>query len=369
MGIFTGRSRSHTTNGVISNPTLTHTDALPRDDLRSLQELSANIPPSQRSGAASAMDTERPSTHYGQSQDQDSQTAKSEFDFQVAAPPAEAISSYNPDDNVVDPSMIGIALGSPGLVNSHALPAQSSTEVPSLNDVENTGNAALRRKPSKWKKIGNLFKAKTAVALPPSPPVYQAQSSGNSQPLQASDSVARSDAQSQPQHVVRRQKTLRKSAYRNENRTKGGWEHQESDHSNGYHRDNEDAEHQNWATRESKDEQVPKLNSNGPVSLLQVEIPDVQLERYSVMFSSVLGKHQQSQPSTLLARRDKALGNLMVPPPEVGTVPLTEYRGADTYSLRRCLKTSKNPGGAPLRRRRRNPRPFHCSHRPRPTRN
>lgn len=311
-GIFTSRSRSNTTGGSISNPTLTYTDAEPRTDLQSLREVSANISPPHRSGAVSEIDSERTESRNKQSLDQGWPTAKPTFDFQVTAPPAEAISFYTPVDNASDYNMIGIALGSPGIVNP---PNQTPADVPEVNGAEDMGRAQLRRKPSKWKKFGGLFRSKTAAVPPSNPPFYQVQTRVNDQPLQGSaDSVARPEVQSQPQHDFRRPKILRKSVYRKEDKTKGAWQQQEGGHFNGHHKHDEDSERQDWA----KDEQVPRFSYDVSGPLLQVEIPDIQLERYSVMFGSVLGKNKES---TLLARRSKTLDNLVVPTPEVGNIP------------------------------------------------
>ena len=49
-------------------------------------------------------------------------------------------------------------------------------------------------------------------------------------------------------------------------------------------------------------------------ALLEVEIPKIEMERYSVMFESVLGNKQQPG---LLARRSRTLDNLVVPEKEV----------------------------------------------------
>jgi hypothetical protein len=51
--------------------------------------------------------------------------------------------------------------------------------------------------------------------------------------------------------------------------------------------------------------------------LLSVDIPDIQMERYSVMFSDVVNKNER--PS-LLARRAKTLDNLRVPDANVGLI-------------------------------------------------
>jgi hypothetical protein len=58
--------------------------------------------------------------------------------------------------------------------------------------------------------------------------------------------------------------------------------------------------------------QPPEKSEKG--RLLEIDIPDVQMERYSVMFSQVMNKNQR--PS-LLARRSKTLDNLRLPKNQV----------------------------------------------------
>ena len=60
---------------------------------------------------------------------------------------------------------------------------------------------------------------------------------------------------------------------------------------------------------QSPEQMKPNL---GP--LLQVDIPDVQMERYSVMFGGLLGKDQPSQPD----RRSKTMEDIEVPKTQVG---------------------------------------------------
>jgi hypothetical protein len=60
--------------------------------------------------------------------------------------------------------------------------------------------------------------------------------------------------------------------------------------------------------RKANKPQVPEKGEKS--RLLEIDIPDVQMERYSVMFSQVMKKNQR--PS-LLARRSKTLDNLRLP--------------------------------------------------------
>ncbi|KAK3943821.1 hypothetical protein QBC46DRAFT_417891 [Diplogelasinospora grovesii] len=53
---------------------------------------------------------------------------------------------------------------------------------------------------------------------------------------------------------------------------------------------------------------APSNSTGGSVGLLDVEIPDIRLERYSIMFSGVL--NPQGTPSSLLARRQATLEKL-----------------------------------------------------------
>ena len=158
-----------------------------------------------------------------------------------------------------DASMIGLALGSPsqlqpthsGWLGQSPL-ANMETEVLSSKDDYREGHTC-KPKTAKWKKIGGFFRAKNAIPKEPAPsPFYQLQ------PQYAAQVSDRSDS--------------------------------------SFHSRTADLAPRNQA-----------LSSGLP--LLDVKIPDVQMERYSVMFGNVLDKQE---PPSLLSRRDKTLRSLVI---------------------------------------------------------
>jgi hypothetical protein len=96
---------------------------------------------------------------------------------------------------------------------------------------------------------------------------------------------------------------------------KGGWKN------NGDVRDSPEPTHQYppggapWDFLRDEEEEALRAAEGKSEPLLNVDIPDVQMERYSVMFGSLLGKGGSWQ--TLLARRSKHLEMLKTQKEEV----------------------------------------------------
>lgn len=176
--------------------------------------------------------------------------------------------------------MIGIALGSPGLArqNERALtPKLDGSIFPSPNDQETA------RKPSKWKKIGGLFKAKND--LPPQEKLHT--------------------GERKPKQEYRQIEKLPKTNERTNSIEE--WQSICSQISQGQINQSRNRGRRSLSVQEgSKDQLQPRFQ--GP--LLDVNIPNVQMERYSVMFGSIVDSDQR--PS-LLARRAKTLKSLQVP--------------------------------------------------------
>jgi hypothetical protein len=80
-------------------------------------------------------------------------------------------------------------------------------------------------------------------------------------------------------------------------------------------------------------------------TFLEIDIPSVEMERYSVMFGSVLG---DKQPSGLLARRDKTLERPNVTGEEVGVHDYSCINVTNFYSPS-CLKRVDLSGAQHLR--------------------
>ncbi|KAL2849886.1 hypothetical protein BJY01DRAFT_138520 [Aspergillus pseudoustus] len=268
-----GKSRPSPESQSISKPVLKYTDALPRNDLREIEGgLSYSRPihqivkPEQRPGTSSGSNTTRKTS-----------APTPGFDFQITVPPAGTASVPSETDHVLDGSMIGIALGSPRLLESQTTTAQAHRyPLPTPPDVE-CPSSALQRKSSKWKKLGGLFKAKSAMAPNVNKPFYQVRGE-TERPSQGSS------------HSI---------DYKSRHRAGTKTEPIENT--------------ELWPCLVSEQEAImQKQNStrpNAPGSLLQVEIPKVEMERYSVMFGGLLNT---SRPS-LLNRRSKTLDDVAIP--------------------------------------------------------
>ncbi|KAL4949873.1 hypothetical protein BDW69DRAFT_67183 [Aspergillus filifer] len=278
-----GKSRTPQEKG-ISNPHLKYTDAMPRDDLRDINH---------------AVSYSRPTpqvVQFGQSGSQ-AQLA-SDFDFRADVPASQT--TLTSDVHLgVDESMIGIALGSPRMLQPHNIRTPAPPIPPSTPD-NGRSRTGLQRKSSKWRKIGGLFKAKHAMAPNADKPFYQVRAEESGPQQQQQDSTYSVDYQGR-----RRPWTGSET---------GPIENTEV-----------------WPCLVSENEALTQQGSSKPKAgtFLQVEIPQVEMERYSVMFGGLLNK---SQPS-LLDRRSKTLDNLTIPGRE--SPPPAPQRRATSPALSR----------------------------------
>ncbi|KAL4990082.1 hypothetical protein BDW68DRAFT_155031 [Aspergillus falconensis] len=271
-----GKSRSPPQAPDISKPLLSYTDVLPRNDLREIQagvSYSRPIHQGDKVGQHPGVSDEHDSRRKPESQAPD-------FDFQVTSTPVEAMASRTHVG--VDESMIGIALGSPRLLEQYNIASQMQ-RVPPPTPPDERRISPLQRKPSKWKKIGGLFKAKNAVAANANKPFYQVHTPSDGTPQESTHSI---------DYKYRRRAGTETVPIKNIE----VWPCLASE--------NETLAHQ----------QEPKPN---PGSFLQVEIPQVEMERYSVMFGGLLNDDRPS----LLARRSKTLENLTIPGKESSPSP------------------------------------------------
>ncbi|OQE17158.1 hypothetical protein PENFLA_c025G09763 [Penicillium flavigenum] len=257
----------------ISFPVLTYSDALPRSNLHTLGE--ASHQPAQP--MVGQWDFSQPSTGDGWFR-KPHPHQDATFDFRITAPPDEAIPT-RPDRAQTEQHMIGIALGSPGMLNKDGpLP-------PPRFDTSIFAERDSGHKPSKWKKIGGFFKAKNALTpLPNSTQESEVKPQGHCYKLPEKPQKARLRKNSTEEwpkiEIEPRKVPVRSDQTPQRSRTI------------------------------SLGNQPPKNEPSRQGLLLSVDIPDVQMERYSVMFSNVVNKNQK--PS-LLARRAKTLDNLRVP--------------------------------------------------------
>ncbi|KAL3463579.1 hypothetical protein BJX64DRAFT_287321 [Aspergillus heterothallicus] len=268
-----GKSRPPPEVQSISKPVLKYTDALPRNDLREIEGGISYSRPIQQ--------VKTDQRNAGHSTRRKTKTPMPGFDFQITVPPAEAALTPLETDHVMDESMIGIALGSPRLLESQSTtPHAHRHPPPTPPDVE-TPSTALQRKSSKWKKIGGLFKAKSAMAPNANKPFYQVRAENEPSSQGSSHSI---DYKSR-QRAGTKSKPIENTEL--------------------------------WPCLVTEQEAImQKQNAslpNAPGSFLQVEIPKVELERYSVMFGGLLNN---SRPS-LLNRRSKTLEDVTIPDTKV----------------------------------------------------
>ncbi|RAK76537.1 uncharacterized protein BO72DRAFT_510963 [Aspergillus fijiensis CBS 313.89] len=342
LGTFRGRSRTLRQSEASSSPAQKHADARPRKN-SGRHEPSANLP----------QDSARPKT--AEQQQRHMQDANPGFDFQIPATPSNAMTS--PTSPIISPTdgLIGVALGSPRMVE---VPMAMSQEQQFERPPEAPLRPSLQRKPSKWKKIGGLFKAKSALSAPvPNQPFYHVQPTPE-WPMPAS-AVS----------INRRQPILEESPNLDEKpileeEPKPGDVHKKADP----RPDDQPSPIEAWPSLELeptpepmalKHEQTAAINepsqtvnaSSNFMPLLQIDIPDIQLERYSVMFGGVL---QKNRPPSL-NRRSKTLNDAdteeakqpsppspeMVPPRRRATSPTRSRSNSPNFTLFPATQVSK----------------------------
>ncbi|OOF92951.1 hypothetical protein ASPCADRAFT_209609 [Aspergillus carbonarius ITEM 5010] len=293
-GTFLGRSRTIRQAEAVSSTTSKHSNARPRKDPKCIED-GANHG---RQAPHAHLDFQRPETSEGRQQKR--LQAPSPVDTQVPALPSSPILSPTGTENDVNGSLIGVALGSPRMIESHAPVAQTQQISPAKPAATQT-RPALQRKPSKWKKIGGLFKAKAAMTAAPNQPFYQVRLE-DEWPMQ--DSTYSFDQQQRVQPEKPASPLSGTEAW-------PSLEPEVQSQAHGKERSEEDGN----ASPKAENQPV----ATGP--LLQVEIPDIQLERYSVMFGGVLSKNR---PPSLI-RRSQTLQDVSAPTPE--DVPPTPELG------------------------------------------
>ncbi|KAL3448331.1 hypothetical protein BJX65DRAFT_69633 [Aspergillus insuetus] len=288
-----GKTRPSPEAQSISKPVLKYTDALPRNDLREIEGGISYSRPIHQVVTAE----QRPVTSAGRNPKHKTGAPTAGFDFQITVPPAEVSLAPLETDHALGDSMIGIALGSPRLLESQIPPTQAQRYPPPTPPDVESPPSALQRKPSKWRKIGGLFKAKSAMAPNVNKPFYQVRAESE-RPSQGSS------------HSI---------DYKSRQRAGSKTEPIENT--------------ELWPCLVSEQEAImQKQSTSSPSaqgSLLQVEIPQVELERYSVMFGGLLNN---SRPS-LLNRRSKTLDDVTILGQEV-SLPLGPPRRRATSPTR-----------------------------------
>ncbi|GFF82999.1 hypothetical protein IFM61606_00530 [Aspergillus udagawae] len=304
-GIFLGRSRAPEAIEIISNPVLKYSDALPRTDLRDVESVANNSRPVNR--AVAQWDFQRPRTADGRKPIKKGQGLNPGFDFQITVPPAEAVPLPKSPDDDANANMIGIALGSPRMAQPQSILSQMQEQPPvstsASSEQVSPQTKPPKRKPSKWRKIGGLFKAKNALAATPNQPFYQVRCN-EEWPLQEST------------HSVDYEHQCEADKLETENLASTPpnppsleiWPCPDGEKEpKSYIQSNLETAPQDSA----KNNDLPPSAKRTAGPFLQIDIPDVQLERYSVMFGGVLNRNEPS----LLKRRSKTLEDVRIPKP------------------------------------------------------
>ncbi len=227
-----------------------------------------------------------------------------------------------------DEIVIGLALGSPGQSPLPPLPPDDR-DVDVCNDVDvsysassprkaegglgtvteiGTGGQDIKRKGSKWKSFGSLFGRKDSVArVSEASPFYQLDR------IPGQGSAKSRDAENHLEINALRRKRADSSRSKtgtdsSQSTTKGegnGLLRRNSSRRRGLRRRKAEEMKPDMfrlpnslsAHAEVEDLQPPSVAPRRPMaSLLQVEIPNVELDRYSVMFGDLLGSNPHTRP-------------------------------------------------------------------------
>ncbi|GAD92853.1 conserved hypothetical protein [Paecilomyces variotii No. 5] len=283
---------------------MTDPDVLSRKDLSTAEQLSTKShSPRDYHGARSRAESEGHDASETGLPRRGWQSASPQLDVPMTEKPEDTLLA-NPQLNAVaDENMIGIALGSPGLPSSCVETPKEyhDQDVAASIKTRDPPQTSLRRKPSKWKKIGSLFKGKQSVPGSRSH-FYQVQVSEEEKQNYAFETKLQSES------VLRLDVADVKKGGRREEMIQVMQSPQEIQ--TGFPDQHGSNDQQEWPIISTTTEKPSDHISADPVPFLHVDIPDVHMERYSIMFGNVLGNDQSSR---LLARRSKTLDNLSVP--------------------------------------------------------
>lgn len=336
MGWLTGRSRAPSDDRPlevsVGRPTLQFTDAQPRHDLQALGQITPTGASTSRDGSSGPRDADRPKTSGGVAPINTRPTANTAKSFNLY--PAES-PRFKPAGLAVptradEGTSIGMALGSPTHPPPRPAP-QSYNSSPLLNsdalvhDEHLFEDPSARNKSGKWKKIGGLFKAKTAFAnqgqQSPFYSLHNQYAASVSPHSEVKPSATDTWPLSQPPPGGMAPKAQKVTGHGFDSRSNSKQKNNEQDRSKpstdpnrsfqpsnlGTHARRGSSGNSNDNTTALKNFENSALFSKGSaLPSLDVDIPDSQMERYSVMFSGLLS----GSSSNLLARRSRMLEKL-----------------------------------------------------------
>ncbi|EEH21431.2 hypothetical protein PABG_03647 [Paracoccidioides brasiliensis Pb03] len=352
------RQRANTTGDTTSRRTLNNVSAFPYSGLQDAVQSSAGNTGSKRNNTATINISSR----------RERWKVPPAFDFQLSSEPEQIPSPHFQDFNTSDNGtmMIGVALGSPTMHRTQQSGPWCTVSTALLDArsvrVEDRDTERLKPKATKWKQISGLFKSKNPVP-PPDTPIYQVPLNDRSVTSHGGRDSPE-DSHILPNHAYQpwddfQNNKLKEAGKVDGSVTRPPKKMKESKKLVKYI----DIESLKSSPKKSvqQDKHLPLLSkeiaslpttSSGAPDLcsplLTVDIPDIHLERYSVMFGTVLGK---PPPSTLLAKRSRTLdmlrthdeeqelGGGLMPPPKHLTSPLLAK--SPTFTLFPATSTSK----------------------------
>jgi hypothetical protein len=211
----------------------------------------------------------------------------------------------------VVPGEIGMALGSPSQqpINWQSPSPFEPTARSSSPDEQASSPVPSRQKSRRWKLLGGLFGGNKKQTASSPQPFYQLQ------PDPVQQRVVGEDYDSFGEPPVSSERRLERS----ENRGRANSERKSEKVKPDMRRANTVPTNFDWHDPERERMKIPQVtldeapstrnqSHNGGL-MLDVDIPSIQMERYSVMFGSVLQK-PTSTSSSLLARRQATLEKL-----------------------------------------------------------
>lgn len=277
-----GTSRvQHTTH--VSGPVLHYTNAHQRNDLQNIGTSTGHGRSAPQN--VSLWDFPQPRTGEGCAN-------KKPPNLRIKIPPSDVVSM---SQDTGEGNTIGIALGSPRLVDRrNPAPPHWAQQDPfarreKLRPTAPKPIAPVQRKPSTWRKIGGLFKAKDAVKPSTSRSYYQVRNNRSPQGWSHSIDYQYPKAAGLSPGVEDKGNCFGGIGTCLEAKRKLSKTDPKS------------------RRRKAKQQGAPESEQNENAPFLEVELPDIHMERYSVMFGGLFG---QGRPS-VLARRSKTLDEMI----------------------------------------------------------
>lgn len=264
----------------VSSPVLHYTNAVQRNDLQTLAATTMSDQHASDPRTISLLGLQRPRTSEGRDRRPNLRIAIPPMD-DLPLPPVIHDGGYESDGS----NLIGIALGSPRLVHrrngAQAEQQHHKNEKRRYHPALEKPKRPLQRKPSKWRKIGGLFKHKNAAPNQVRNHKHKPPGCGG-EPDSGVEDKGNCFGGGTGGKI--------KSCLEAKRRLKA---------------ENANASTSANAKSAARNADASKGDDSAP--MLEVDIPDAQMERYSVMFGGLFG---QGKPG-LLSRRSKTMDEVI----------------------------------------------------------